>query len=959
MKIKTRLTLIVALPLICLAYFTFNNLAYSWNKRAGSNTVVSGVNQATTASNLIHALQRERGSSAGFLGSNGANFGDKLGQHRNGVDAVIVEFLALETELNRDYPKNLSAIENRLTQLGAMRIQVSNLNASVGDMAKFYTGLINQLITLSDLAISSESNAEITNRARAYLAMMKAKEAAGLERAMGANGFGKGQFSSSLYQRFADFGSQQTVLINQAQRFATSEDARAVFDFSNGTQSDRVQTYRDRARASVFGAPLTGVSGAAWFATSTERIDLMKGLEDRLANTLGNAARSQAAISSSNFYQTLIFSILTLCGSVAFTFFSATSLANLIRNMSHTMKSLEKGNHNVKISGSKRKDELGEMSRTLLHLRDNLADAAKLSVEMDYKSSAFEGSANAMMTIDRDFKVTYVNEATMALLREHADLFKEKWPTFNPDQVIGTCIDLFHKDPSHQRQMLADPSRLPVQTDISIGGLKFSLNVSAIYNQEREYVGCVLEWGDISAALMNKGIVEIIQKHQATIEFGMDGIIIEANDNFLNVMGYSIEEIRGKHHSMFVADDYKRTADYKNFWEKLRNNEIMSGKFPRVSSTGEEVWIDASYNPISDKNGVPFKVLKIATDITELELGAKRRKEMEKAQAEVVDQLSEGLESLADGDLTYRLDQPFTEDYEKIRSSFNSAVDRLQEAITGVVENANGINTGASEVSQAADDLSRRTENQAATLEETAAALDELTASVKSAADGANKANAAVSDAKGNAESSGAVVQNAVAAMSEIEKSSSQISQIIGVIDDIAFQTNLLALNAGVEAARAGDAGRGFAVVASEVRALAQRSSDAAKEIKGLISDSSQQVEKGVDLVGQAGNALKDIVESVADISTLVNEIAASAHEQSTGISEINTAVNQMDQGTQQNAAMVEQTTAASHTLTSDAETLVQLVSRFKTNQSTGLSSVSKNVAPQGDTVRTGTTNRC
>jgi methyl-accepting chemotaxis protein len=254
-----------------------------------------------------------------------------------------------------------------------------------------------------------------------------------------------------------------------------------------------------------------------------------------------------------------------------------------------------------------------------------------------------------------------------------------------------------------------------------------------------------------------------------------------------------------------------------------------------------------------------------------------------------------------------------------------------------VAGNAQGIRSGAGEISTAADDLSRRTEQQAASLEETSAALDQITATVRKTAEGAGHARQVVSSAKQQAQLSGEVVGNAVAAMGHIEKSSAQIGQIIGVIDEIAFQTNLLALNAGVEAARAGDAGRGFAVVAQEVRALAQRSAEAAKEIKGLIQASSGQVALGVELVGETGKALARIAAEVTEIDGAVTEIAASAQEQSTALAEVNTAVNQMDQVTQQNAAMVEQSTAASHSLAQEAEQLATLVGRF----SVGLPAVS------------------
>lgn len=414
------------------------------------------------------------------------------------------------------------------------------------------------------------------------------------------------------------------------------------------------------------------------------------------------------------------------------------------------------------------------------------------------------------------------------------------------------------------------------------------------------------------------GQIEAIGKSQAVIEFNMDGTIISANENFLQTMGYGLDEIRGQHHSMFAEPGYGDTKEYKDFWHKLNCGEFDAGEYLRVGKYGKKVWIQASYNPIFDLNGKPYKVVKYAVDITQ--------------RKHAVAQIKSALLAMAEGDLTASIEEDLGREFNVLGDSINALTQNLREMFQAIADSANSVFDSSAELTQGNQDLSQRTESQAASLEETASAMEELTRTVQENANNAGQATEKSRSAMDKASEGGQVVSSAVEAMGAIEKSSKKISDIIGVIDEIAFQTNLLALNAAVEAARAGEQGRGFAVVASEVRNLAQRSASAAKEIKGLINDSVEAVSQGSNLVDHTGQTFKELIVSVEDVVTMITQINDASKEQAVGISEINGAVSQMDEMTQHNSALVEQATAASKSLESEAHTLLAQLSNFKTD---------------------------
>ena len=452
---------------------------------------------------------------------------------------------------------------------------------------------------------------------------------------------------------------------------------------------------------------------------------------------------------------------------------------------------------------------------------------------------------------------------------------------------------------------------------ITVGTRVFDLLVTPL-KQGAKTVGFVVEWADAKARLLNLDYtaqIAAIGRAQAIIEFTVDGQIVSANENFTKLMGYTQSEIIGRHHSIFVDKTHQSSEEYKTFWAALREGRYQAAEFKRFTKSGKEVIISASYNPILDINGKVVKVVKFATDVT--------------SQVQTVSSLGDALKRLCSGDFGFVLTEPFAPEFEFLRHDLNRSVSQLCDTFKEIFVSVDVINQGTREIGQGVGDLSKRTESQAASLEETAAALEEITANVSSSAQRAQEAREVAGSAKNNAEKCGDVVAQAVEAMSRIEDSSSKISNIIGVIDEIAFQINLLALNAGVEAARAGEAGRGFAVVAQEVRELAQRSAKAAKEIKELIQNSASEVSTGVKLESDTGGALRNISKQIVEINDHVVTISTAAREQSTGLLEVNGAVNSMDQTTQQNAAMVEESSAAASTLASEATKLASMIGQF------------------------------
>ena len=606
------------------------------------------------------------------------------------------------------------------------------------------------------------------------------------------------------------------------------------------------------------------------------------------------------------------------------------SVAVPLLRVRRAMGQIARGDFAGDVPHVKRRDEIGGIASTLEKFRNSIMDAEQIRRDAAAQGAGFESSSAALVLVDKSGALTHGNSAFRALLEQATEGHAPMLDTIMGQDFIGLSVQEIFAGQDRFLAAFENPNLLPYSGDIPVGQGRLHVTLSRVAAVEGEAQGLVIEWEDVTARRSEAATLRAIDANMATAHFASDGQFLTANDVLLKALGSDVSRLEGLSiQELFAFESQGSEATV------LANGGPLRGKFEvRLPSDDVPVVLDSTFTAVLDPSGHVVEWVLIAHDITEVEAKVREAQQeqavVRDAQTLVMGALTDALSLLSQGNLLASIEGAFPEDYEDLRADYNRAVTQLRDAVLAVIENVVSIQAETQEITSAADDLSRRTETQAATLEETAAALDQLTANMKDASRDAGEAQRVVTEAKSNAEDSGKVVAEAVKAMDAIDQSSEKISQIIGVIDEIAFQTNLLALNAGVEAARAGDAGRGFAVVASEVRALAQRSADAAQEIGDLIEQSSASVKHGVGLVDETGQVLKGIVQSFDGVASRVSQIADANEEQSRGLGELNEAVRQLDAVTQQNAALFEETTAASHTLVAAGRKLAQTTARFQ-----------------------------
>jgi len=607
---------------------------------------------------------------------------------------------------------------------------------------------------------------------------------------------------------------------------------------------------------------------------------------------------------------------------------------------------------------------------------NKLASGGTIDNEAVRIKGMVENMNAAVMMINLDLVIIYMNKSAKRLMKSVEPAMREAFPNFSADTLIGTCIDDFHKNPSHQRHLLRDPKNLPYNGNIKVGGLTMELNVTPVFNEQGNFIGATQEWVDVTEKLANELQVyrmtsAITGSQTAIMMCDEDRKIVFMNDAVKNLLrnrerelqqilsGFKVDNLIGTCIDIFHKNASHQMALLSDPSKMPYNAEIQvldmhfSLNVTMVTDDeGRYMGNAVEWRDITEEKDAENQIANLIQAAANGELSERLDAEKYEGFMKVLSQgintmldqvmypiqeVSKVITALESGDLAQSMEGTYAGEFARLQTATNASISNLSNMVDDIRSSSNQISSSSGEISQGNSDLSQRTEEQAASLEETASSMEELTSTVKQNADNSRQANVLAAGARDQAEEGGKVIESTISAMTEINASSNKIEDIISVIDEIAFQTNLLALNAAVEAARAGEQGRGFAVVASEVRSLAQRSAAAAKEIKVLIKDSVEKVDEGSRLVDDSGRTLANIVNSVKKVSDIIAEIAAASAEQSSGIEQVNRAIMQLDDVTQQNAALVEEAAAASESMDEQAKNMNNLMKFFDTGNTVEL----------------------
>ncbi|MFK8014026.1 MAG: methyl-accepting chemotaxis protein [Gammaproteobacteria bacterium] len=866
LPLGTQAVLILMLPLTCLIWFTYHNVRDASRMVDMSERQILFARIGASAGALVHETQTERGMSVGFLASDGVAFGSELAQQRRNRSERLAELKALVGQVDRGSLGSTinSMLDEALSytqSIQQMRDRVDSLDTTVAEALPFYTGVIQSYLNLAGNMPKLSEDLQIAALGDTYLALLRMKEAGGVERALMTTVFIDGSLSPGVNEALARTLFEQETYAQVFQQSAAPAHLEAFNVYENSQSTVNARNYRQIGLASPPPEGY-GVAPVDWFDVQTASLDRLKAVENQVISDLEARAIEVRADATSARRSATLVGLLAMLTVVLATIWNVVKFRGLNRDLGadadvlkDALVRLGHGDFSMDLSSSQpATGVLAGLQVMQSKLKEQVETDKRLLIESTRVRQALNNVTTPIAISDLQHKIIFVNDAATRLMSDLAGHLRVTSSGFNPDAMVGLNVSALNPDSAGFGATLESLTQTHIET-IKMGPHTLRLVANPFMDDDGQRAGAILAWTDrtIEVSIENEvqSVVQAAQRGDLTKRIGLDG-----------------------------------------------KTEFFASLSTNVNS-----------------------LLEVAE--------------------QVVGDTVRVFGAMAKGNLRESMERDYQGSFQILKDDANSTVSKLTEVLGSIQTNAGMVRGGADDISSGNNNLRRRTEEQAASLEKAAASMEELTGTVRQNAENAAHADKLAQAAREKAEGGGVVVGSAISAMQEINDSSRRISDIIGVIDEIAFQTNLLALNAAVEAARAGDQGRGFAVVANEVRSLAGRSASAAKEIKTLIIDSTKKVDEGSRLVDESGQTLADIVDEVKKLTATMAEIATASHQQYTGIDEIKQTVLQIDAFTQQNAAMVQQAAAASSSLGLQAEELDRLVSFFDINGGSPRSSVS------------------
>lgn len=858
LKMKYKLALILFFPMLSLLYISTVYLTEKI-KIADEMSKLAELTQLTiNLSNIVHVVQLERGSSSLFLTLQDQRVSEtELSQYRHQTDNAITTLNNFVKTLDTDYydvnfKKRLAKVLKILSQFKSIRQAVTSSTISVSETIGSYNEINNALFQFLIQSTDFFSYKEVFSLQLALVNLLKSKEKAGVERALLVAMFGQTLLEAKFFRQFAELVAVQKYLNQDVMNYLADANQQFLKDkLSSGQFIEETTRMREIIYDAWKNGTLPNIEPAYWFEMQTGKINLLKEVEDQLAEDLYQKAITIYQVAQAELVNFLIIMTMVIVLVISFVFIVLRDTTWRLKTAVRVANAIAVGNLKSQIE-THFKDETGQLLRAFasmqIQLRERLEEEQRIADETSRINRALDNATTNILITNSHYNIIYVNQAAQRFFSEEQNHIRQELAHFDANQLIGAHFDIFHEHPAHQHQLLSKLTHSHCAR-VTLGNLTLDHIITPVLNTNGERLGVVVEFNNRTA--------------EVATEREINRVIQAAS--------------QGDFQQRIHFEDQTETGFFKIFSDSI--NQIMD------------------FNQ------------------------------------QAVDDIMHIIAALAKGDLTQQIKNDYVGAFDKLKNDINTTINQLTEIMTAIRLTARAVSSAAQEISQGNLSLSQRTEEQAASLEETASNMQQMTTTVQQNAQNAKQASQLATTAKERAEKGGEVVGAAIQAITEINYSSQKVTEIVKVIDDIAFQTNLLALNAAVEAARAGEQGRGFAVVASEVRNLAQRSAAAAKEIKVLIEDSVTKVEEGTKLANKSGETLKEIVTAVTKVSDIIVDIASASQEQSLDLQQVNQAIAKMDEMTQQNAALVEEVASASAVMKEQAQTLKEQVSFFKVEQ--------------------------